>query len=91
MRFKKPAQQATKPQVKREMRSVLCHSLAADSTERGSRHCSGEFEHLLDLHRWCGLRSNTNRFKVHTAAAGMHTILTSDIRTAREMKLSLSM
>ena len=48
------AQQATEPRAKREMRSVLRHSLHGgrfdhryDSTERGGRHCSGEFEQLL--------------------------------------------
>ena len=35
----------------------------------------------------CGLRSNTNRFKVHAAAAiyiaGMHTVLAIDLRTVQ--------
>ena len=46
-RFERPAQQATEPRAKQETRSVLCHSLVVDSTERGCRHCSGEFEQLL--------------------------------------------
>ena len=40
-------QQATEPRAKRETRSVLCHSLVVDSTERGRHHCSGEFKQLL--------------------------------------------
>ena len=85
MHFKRPAQQATEPQVERETRSVLCHSLVVDSTERGYRHCSGEFEQLLlTCIEGCGLRSNTNRFKVCAAAAGMRTVLyyTIDMCTA---------
>ena len=31
--FERPAQQATEPRAKREMRSVLRHSLVVDSTE----------------------------------------------------------
>ena len=62
-----------------------------DSTERGCHHCSGEFEQLLlTCIEGCGLQSNTNRFKVRAAAAGMRTLLTVDIRIAREMRLSLS-
>ena len=43
--LERPAQQVTKPRVKRETRSVLCHSLVVDSTFEQSecRHCSGEF------------------------------------------------
>ena len=37
-RFNRPAQQATEPRAKQEMRSVLRHSLVVDSTERGHRH-----------------------------------------------------
>ena len=33
------------------------------------------------------MRNNTNRVKVHAASAGMFTVLTIDIRTAREMIL----
>ena len=77
--------------MKRETRSILRHSLVIDSTERGHRHCSGEFEQLLlTCIEGCGLQSNTNRFKVRAAAAGMHTVLTIDIRTAREMRFSVS-
>ena len=73
--FERPAQQATEPRVKRETKSVLCHSLVVDLTERKRRHCSGEFEQLLLTHiKGCGLRSNTNRFKVRAAAAGMHSV-----------------
>ena len=44
-----------------------------------------EFEQLLLTRiEGCGLRSNTNRFKVGSAAAGLHTQLTC---TAREMIL----
>ena len=42
--FERPVQQATEPRAKQEMRSVLCHNLVVDSTEREHRHCSGEFE-----------------------------------------------
>ena len=51
-RFERPAQLVTEPQAKREMRSVLCHSLVVDSTEQERRHCNGEFEQLqaVDLH-----------------------------------------
>ena len=38
---------AGQPRVKQEMRSVLCHSLVVDSTERERHHCNGEFEQLL--------------------------------------------
>ena len=83
VRFERPAQQITEPQAKREMRSVLCHSLVVDSTERGRHHCSGEFEQLLlTCIEGCGLRSNTNRFKVCAPEASMRTVLTMDIRTA---------
>ena len=90
-RFERPAQQATEPRAKRETRSVLHHSLVVDSIERGRRHCSGEFKQLLlTCIKGCGLRSNTNRFKVHAASAGMRTVLTIDIRTAMEMRFSVS-
>ena len=63
MRFKRPAQQATatEPQVKRETRSVLCHSLVVDSTERGCRHCSTWRVRavLLTCIEGCGLLSHT--------------------------------
>ena len=63
------------------------HSLVVDSTERGHCHGSGEFKQLLlTCIEGCGLRSNTNRFKLYAAAAGMRTVLTIDIRTAREMR-----
>ena len=90
--FKRPAQLATEPQAKRETRSVLRHSLVVDSTERGRRHCSGEFEQLLlTCIEGCGLRSNTNGFKVRTAAAiiSWHAhctcihVLTIDLRTVQ--------
>ena len=69
----------------------LHHSLVVDSIEQGCRHCSGKFEQLLlTCIKGCGLRSNTNRFKVHAASAGMCTLLTIDIRTAREMRFSVS-
>ena len=65
-----------------------------DLTERERRHCSDEFEQLLLTSiKGCGLRSNANRFKVR-AAACMHTVLTIDIHTTREMilfRFSLSM
>ena len=68
--------------------SVLSHSLVVDLTERERCHCSGEFEQLvLTRIEGCGLRSNTGRFKVHAAAPGMYTVLTIDIRAAREMIL----
>ena len=91
MRFERPAQQATEPRAKRETRSVLHHSLVVDLIERGCRHCSGEFEQLLlTCIKGCGLQNNTNRFKVRTASAGMCTVLTIGIRTAREMRFSVS-
>ena len=80
--------------MKRETRSVLCHSLVVDSTEQGCCHCNGEFEQLLlTCIEGCGLRNNTNRLKVRAAAAGMRTVLyyMIDMCTAREMRLSLSM
>ena len=62
-----------------------------DSIERG-RACSGEFKQLLlTCIERCGLRSNTNRFKVCAAAAGMRTVLTIDIHTAREMRFSVTL
>ena len=72
-RFERPAQQSTKPRVKRETRSVLCYySLVV---ERESRHCSGEFEQLLlTCIEGCDLQSNTNKFKVRAAAAGMRSV-----------------
>ena len=71
--------------------SVLHHNLVVDSTERGRRHCSGEFKQLLlTCIEGCGLLNNSNRFKVRAAAAGMRTVLTIDIRTAREMRFSVS-
>ena len=77
--FERPAEQATEPRAKQEMKSVLCRSLVVDSTERGCCHCSGEFKQLLfTCIEGCGLRSNTNRFKVCAAAAGMCTVLTID-------------
>ena len=77
--FERPAQQATEPQAKRETRSFLHHSLVVDSTERGRCHCSGEFEQLLlTCIEGCGLRSNTNRFKVRAAAARWHVHCTND-------------
>ena len=58
----------------------VIHSLVVDSTERGRCHCSGEFEQLLlTCIVGCGLQSNTNRFNVRAAAAGMRTVLTIDI------------
>ena len=58
----------------------VVHSLVVDSTEQGRCHCSGEFEQLLlTCIVGCGLQSNTNRFNVRAAAAGMHTVLTIDI------------
>ena len=69
-RFKGPAQQATKPRVKQEVRSVLCHSLVIDSTgENVAIH--NEFEQLLlTCIKGCGLRNN--RFKVHAAAGALY-------------------
>ena len=77
--------------------SYFCHSLVVDSTEHEHRHCTGKFKQLLltcieggGLWTW----SNTNRFKVRAAAAGMHTVLRIDIHTAGEMilfRFSLSM
>ena len=62
------------------------HSRTNSATEQGRCHCSGEFEQLLlTCIEGCGLQSNTNRFKVRAAEAGMRTVLTIDIRTAREM------
>ena len=62
-----------------------------DLTERGRRHCSGNFEQLLLICiKECGLRSNTNRFNVRAAAADMRTVLTIDIHTARERRFSVS-
>ena len=66
VRFKRPAQQATEPRAKRETRSVICHSLVVDSTERERCHCN---EQLLSTSiEGCGLQSDTNRFKVRAAA-----------------------
>ena len=64
----------TEPRVKRETRSVLRHSVVVDSIERGRHHCSGEFEQLLLTYiEGCGLRFNTNRFKVRAVAASHYT------------------
>ena len=91
MHFERPAQQATEPQARQETRSVHCHSLVIDSTERERHNCSGEQLLLTFIER---TRRNTNRVKVCAAAAGMHTVLTIDIHTAREVilfRFSLSM
>ena len=62
-----------------------------DSTKRERRYYSGEFEQLLLTYiEGCGPQRNTSRFKVHAAAAGMHTVLTIDIHTAREMIFAMS-
>ena len=75
----RPAQQTTKPRAKQETRSILCHILVVDSTERGRRHYSGEFEQLLLTYiEPCGLQSNTNRFKVRAATASWHADCTND-------------
>ena len=78
---------ATKPQAKREMRSVLCHSLVIDSMFSLCSnvaihcHCSGEFEHLLlTCIEGCGLQSN--RFKVRLCCC-MRAVLTVDIQLGR--------
>ena len=63
-----------------------------DLTERG-RACSCEFEqllHVLTCIEGCGLRSNTNRFKIYAAAAGMRTVMI-DVRTARKMRFSVTL
>ena len=80
-----PRMNGTKRHAFRETRSVLCHSLVVDSTERGCHHRSGEFEQLLlTCIKGSGLRNNTNRFKVRAAT---RTVLTIDFCTAREMRL----
>ena len=90
--FERPAQQATEPRAKRETRSVLCHSLVVDSIERRRRYCGGKFEQLLlTCIEGCGLQGNSKWFKVRAAAAGMHTVLTIEICTARDMRFSVSL
>ena len=61
-------------QSKRRGLFFVIASLVVDSTDRGHRHCSGEFEQLLLT--WSrGVVCNTDRLKVHAAAAGIHTVL----------------
>ena len=64
-RFKRPVQKATEPRVKREMRSVLCHSLVVDSTFKQSENVTIAVVSLSTCIKGCGLRSN--KFKVRTA------------------------
>ena len=60
--------------MKQKTRSVLHHSLVVDSTERGHRYCSGEFEQLLlTCIEGCGLRSNTNRMRKSIFRVSSHT------------------
>ena len=64
MRFKRPAQQATEPRTKQEVRSVLCHSLVVDLTFEQSENVYGEFEQLLmACSEGCGLRRNSTGSK----------------------------
>ena len=63
--------------MKREMRSVLCHALVVDLTFDQSENVaiavvSSSTQLLLTCIEGCGLRSNTNRVKVHAAACTLY-------------------